>query len=503
MKKIIFKNEKETFDEIKISCREDKEILLIFEEIEPYPLLSSYLINLYRFSKKEKFRLILIVSEKNMKLNFFMELKKFIEIYSSIEDYENSKIYTDFEIKIYEDDIFVRKLMKSILIENNFSIKERNLNNFFDKNHDCQYNSLYIIDFSKRKLKTIEEIKKINRTNEESIIVLLASEEDLDIALKYISIGVKTVIVKPFDTEEFIKVIKRLTIEAYFKRENKVLLEKITKSESEIRSLYNQINDELKLASEIQKSLLPNKEEVINNYEITHLFEPSLKIGGDFYENIKLNENDVFIAFADISGHGIAASLLSSMLKMSIQNRIYLLKNNEKSKSLKMFLEILNEDLIKVFPKGKFVSIFVAILDTKNDELLYSKASQEPIYLIKNNSYKILKLETKGFLLGMFSKKIFKDKIEFEVKSVKIDTNDKIVFYTDGVTEIEDENGNYFGDIEFEKILLENKNLENKEIIDKVLEKIKKFSKNNAIIDDISMLIINKKDKGETENNEQ
>lgn len=493
MRKIIFKNEKETFDEIKMYCREDKEILLIFEKIEPYPLLSSYLINLYRYSKKEKFRLVLIVSEKNLKLDFFMELKKFIEIYSSVKDYENSKIYTDFEIKIYEDDIFVRKLMKSILIDNNFSIKERNLNNFFDKKHDCQYNSLYIIDFSKKKLKSIEEIKKINKKNEESIIVLLASEEDLDIALKYITIGVKTVIVKPFDPEEFIKVIKRLTIEAYFKRENKVLLEKITKSESEIRNLYNQINEELKLASDIQKSLFPNKEEIINNYEITHLFEPSLKIGGDFYENIKLNEKDVFIAFADISGHGIAASLLASMLKTSIQNRIYLLKNGEKEESLKVFLEVLNEDLIKVFPKGKFVSIFVAILDTENDELLYSKASQEPIFLIRNKENKILKLETEGFLLGMFSKKIFKDKIKFEVKNTKILKNDKIIFYTDGVTEIEDEKGNYFGDIQFQNILLENKDLENKEIIDKVLEKIKTFSKNNVIIDDISMLIINKK----------
>lgn len=493
MKKIEFINEEQTKEKVLKYSKEDKEILVIFNGIKPYPLLSSYLINLFRISKTEKFRLAFIIPKDKIELEYFRELKKFIEIYSSVEEYENLKIYTSFEIKIYENNIYVRKLMKSILIDNNFNIKERSLNNFFDKEHDCQYNSLYIVDFTMQKFKSLDEIKKIKNKNKDSIVILLTKEEEVDIALSHMSIGIDQVIVKPFDSDEFIKTIKRLTLEAYFKRENRMLLDKITKREAELRYIYNQINDELKLASDIQKSLLPNPKEEIDNYEITHIFKPSLKIGGDFYENIKLNSNEIFIAFADISGHGIPSALLSAMLKMSIHNRIYILKNNSPNR-LSEFLSELNEDLIKVFPKGKFVSMFSAILNTKTNELTYSKTSQEPAFLLKSNIDNILELTTKGILLGIFSKKMFPQIVEFEVKKLKLEMGDKILFFTDGITEAENKDGKYYGEVQFKEDLLNNKDKSNDELLECILNSVYKFTNNNQnTIDDISLLIVNNK----------
>lgn len=481
MKILNFITEEETFS--KLQELNEEEVVIDLGNIYTYPLITSYILKLFRYSKIKGIRLIFLTPDAHK--GVFKEIRKFVEIYTSIEEYENVKIYTNYEIKIYENNLYLRKLMKDLLIENGFNIKERNLINFLNKDHDCKYNSFYIIDYSNYKDNIIKEINKIKIKNSESIIVLLSEEKDLEEAVSNMNEGIDYVILKPFQKDEFIKTIKKLTLESYYKRENKILLDKVIKNERKITRLYNQIDEELKLASFIQQSFLPKEEQIIENYSVNYKYKPSLKIGGDFYENIKLNEDEIFIAFADLSGHGIPAALLSSMVKMSIQNKIYLLNSGNNKNRLINFLEILNEDFIKVFPKGKFVSMFCSILNIKENKLIYSKASQEPALLIRDN--KIEKLETEGILLGMFSKKIFPTAVIFEEKEIKLKKEDKIVFYTDGITEAE-KNGVYFENEFFN--ILKNKNTDNKSIIDNIITKLNEFSDN--ILDDISLLVISR-----------
>ncbi|WP_368853489.1 PP2C family protein-serine/threonine phosphatase, partial [Streptobacillus moniliformis] len=87
-----------------------------------------------------------------------------------------------------------------------------------------------------------------------------------------------------------------------------------------IRKLYNEVSEELKLAGDIQKSLITSKKIDFGEYTCEYFIEPSMNIGGDFCDFIELNDEEFAIVFADISGHGIQTSLLSTMLKVLIYN---------------------------------------------------------------------------------------------------------------------------------------------------------------------------------------
>lgn len=102
---------------------------------------------------------------------------------------------------------------------------------------------------------------------------------------------------------------------------------------------------------------MPKEEINFKNYTINCIYKPSMNVGGDFYDFITLSENRFAIVFADISGHGIASSLLASMLKVLIYNHA------KKVESIVELMDILNEEIINIFPKGKFVSLFYLVVD--------------------------------------------------------------------------------------------------------------------------------------------
>lgn len=337
MEKIIhYTNKVNTLSEL-VNAYEYDRIIVDFGDIDISPEFLNYILKLFRESKKLN-KDIIFLSRNEIDY----DLKKYFKIFKDYEQYKQLSVFTGFEVKLYMNNELVRNYLKNIFVQNGFITKERREQNFLNKEHDSRSKDIYIVDFDSYKKEKLQEIKKIKSKNNDSIVILLIDRDSTEQALKTITLGVDSIIEKPINIDEILETVKKLSISSNLKFENRKLNEKIL-------NLYENLQKELNLAKDIQRNLLPQEHTHFNGYNIKYIFEPSQRVGGDFCDVITLDSDRLAIIFADISGHGIPASLLSSMLKAIIRTEIY------KYKDANLFIEDLNEKIVNIFPKGNLL----------------------------------------------------------------------------------------------------------------------------------------------------
>lgn len=236
---------------------------------------------------------------------------------------------------------------------------------------------------------------------------------------------------------------------------------------------------ELKLAQQIQRALLPQSYSC-DNITIETKFIPAKELGGDFYNFWEIEDNYLGIVIGDVTGKGVSAALLMAMIigilhsegKKALSPRDVLSKTNT---TLKAHIET---------ESSFFASSFYAVLDTKNLILSFSKAGHERPIWFKRDTCEVETLDAKGVFLGVF------EGADFEEKSVKLQKGDKIVFYTDGVYEAKNSHGEIFGEERIFQILKDNPYLSATETINKIYNDLLSFVGNKNINDDITLLVL-------------
>lgn len=234
-----------------------------------------------------------------------------------------------------------------------------------------------------------------------------------------------------------------------------------------------QLEQELKVAYNIQKQFLPNSLPVLNGYSFGAQSIPAREIGGDYYDYFYLNDNHIGILLADIVGKGIPAGLFMATLKSILHSNI------GKFKSPKDALIQLNQIIYEDPVISKFIPVFYAILNTENNELTYCNAGHEPAIYLSNGICK--KLDTEGFPLGGIKN------TEFVEKKVKLNPNDLILMFTDGVIESKNKSGAQFGLIRLKQYLKNNYHKSCSTLIDGIHKEVLKFSNNRIINDDFTV----------------
>lgn len=191
-----------------------------------------------------------------------------------------------------------------------------------------------------------------------------------------------------------------------------------------------QFKKELKLAKNFQTSLLPEK--IINNdYIINYFYKPFSYVGGDFIDYLE-RDNFLFYFIADISGHGVTSSMISSLLKYEFER--YFNKHDD----IEKFIYRLNKSLSNIFTEGLFSTGIVCKLDIKNFTFQYINcAHPQPFIYRKDND--LIELTQTSSILGAFSD------IEIESKTIEIKNKDILFFYTDGIYEFISKDNSIFG----------------------------------------------------------
>jgi serine phosphatase RsbU (regulator of sigma subunit) len=194
----------------------------------------------------------------------------------------------------------------------------------------------------------------------------------------------------------------------------------------------SRMQEQMKLARIIQHSLIPQAVPRVRDLEIHAVYMPLLEIGGDLYDFIHFKEPNLFgIFIADVTGHGVPAALVTSMVK-TLSNM-----SGKDKLAPSDFLRFLNEKIIDM-GSLEFISAFYAIYDSKTRTLRYARAGHCLPYLIRKGE--VAELGARGALLGVDRYQLFQE------KEIPLMTGDKVFFFTDGLIEAENSAGIQFAD---------------------------------------------------------
>ncbi len=199
------------------------------------------------------------------------------------------------------------------------------------------------------------------------------------------------------------------------------------------------IDKELDMAKDIQKNILPHEPPPGRGYHLDHLFIPAKQVSGDYYDYFPFSATKMGIVVADIVGKGIPASLMMIAFK-GLMHRI-VSPNMSPSQTLAQ----LSDSIFLNTILGKYVPVIYGILDTKTHTFTYSNAGHEPGMLLAAGKAK--ELDIGGYPLGMFETQFYEEEV------IQLGLNDRILLFTDGLTDIKSDTGNQLG-IEALKIIM-------------------------------------------------
>ncbi len=237
------------------------------------------------------------------------------------------------------------------------------------------------------------------------------------------------------------------------------------------------MEEELDFAREIQRNLLPQIIPAYKNFDIAAVNVSSKQVGGDYYDIIKLDEDNCCVAIADVSGKGVPASLLMANMQAFLQ---VICRQNV---PLDEATGLINDLISKNTADGKFITFFWGILHDTNKSFEYVNAGHNPPLLIRNG--KIIKLEIGGMILG-----VMQTISPYRSARVELIKDDVIVMFTDGISEAMNNKGEEFSDDVLEKLSLESAGETSENIIKRIQSEVQKFTDGANQSDDITLVVI-------------
>lgn len=240
------------------------------------------------------------------------------------------------------------------------------------------------------------------------------------------------------------------------------------------------INSELEMAREIQLSILPQETPKISGLEIAARYSPMTSVAGDFYDFIIVDEKRVGILVADVSGHGLPAALIASMLKASLSAQI------PHAFDPVRVLAGLNQSLCGKFQRH-FATAAYAFVDMEKGSIRYAAAGHPPLLLWRMSTGNALEMLENGLALGLFPA------ATYSAVEVPVEPGDKAILYTDGIPETTSPSEQEFGADLFKGFLESNHDVRAEMFADLLLDELAGWSERpqgQGQQDDLTLLVI-------------
>jgi sigma-B regulation protein RsbU (phosphoserine phosphatase) len=237
------------------------------------------------------------------------------------------------------------------------------------------------------------------------------------------------------------------------------------------------LEEELDLARDIQQNLLPQKLPEFSNFNMAAINMSSKQVGGDYYDVLNLDDNKFCVAIADVSGKGAPASLLMANIQAFLQVICRQGMQIEKSTAL------INDLISANTSDGRFITFFWAAIGNEEKTMTYVNAGHNPPLLIRKG--KITKLQKGGIILG-----VMETTIPYISEIVKLQKDDVLVLFTDGISEAMNEAGEEFSDKRLEEKALELASETAQCILDGIKNEVHNFTQGAPQSDDITMVVL-------------
>jgi len=254
---------------------------------------------------------------------------------------------------------------------------------------------------------------------------------------------------------------------------------------SAYRTLANEerllaINKELEIARRIQSSTLPQSVPTLAGLEIAARYVPMSAVAGDFYDFLGVDEKRVGILVADVTGHGVPAALIASMLKVVFAGQAAHADDPAR------VLTGLNRSLCGKFEEH-FVTAAYLFVDLERNRLRYSAAGHPPLMLASRGAGKVREIEENGLMLGMFPE------AAYSTVEIGLSPGDRCLLYTDGLFEAKNAAQEEFGKSRCKEFLETHLDIPAARFAEALLDNIAGFSGYNsarAQEDDVTLLVL-------------
>lgn len=326
-----------------------------------------------------------------------------------------------------------------------------------------------ILDVSMPKMDGYSVCKKLREEGFTMPVIMLTARTQVQDRVEGLGCGADDYVCKPFDMDEL---LARLAAQ----------LRRVESVKDQIKEIidnkWDEINEGLLLFEENQPQVYRFE---TPNIEVGFQFLPTGKIGGDFCQLIKKDDEKTMIILGDTVGRGLRSALLMASTFGILDT---LAKKIDSPRDIIAEANRIMLERLRSLQKG-FVTVFVAVLDQKKGELTYCNAGSFPPILIHRNAMSHTLLETTGVFIGAY-----KDAQYNELK-VNFQKGDRLVLYTDGLLEVKNPKGKDFGIKRFYRFLLNNMNSPVKEVSKTLMRRLEEYMGGDFIVrDDLTFLIL-------------
>ena len=274
--------------------------------------------------------------------------------------------------------------------------------------------------------------------------------------------------------KEMTRIVSAFANQAGISIENFRLLEEAFQNE--------RYKEELKIAKTVQKSLLPDKLEKDPDFEVSAFSQSADEVGGDYYDTIRIDDHQVALIIADVSGKGTTAAFHMSQMKGIFHSLA------QQDLDPKEFMQRANRALVFCLERGSFISATYFAIDTRTKKIRYARAGHCPVLFYRANTRQAEYLKDRGTALGMIKTKDYCNYIDTNVISYA--SGDVMVLYTDGITEAKDQKGEEYGDGRLKQTVLETTDKDPKEISEHLISRLYEYSGTHMINDDYTTMIV-------------
>lgn len=242
------------------------------------------------------------------------------------------------------------------------------------------------------------------------------------------------------------------------------------------------LEQELKTAREIQERLLPHEMPSVPGFEISGISLPSQQVGGDYFDFLEMDTGHLGIAIGDVSGKGMPAALLMANLQASLHGQA--ISPNEVADVVSR----INKLLVRSTDSHMFATFFYGVLDRQKSTFISSNAGHNPPLLVRSDG-KIERLESGGLIIGFLPDQTYKQQVS------KIEPEDVVVLYTDGITEAENpspeqKGEKFFGEERLIQTIQSNISRSARKIQSAILHDVSEHMGDSLQNDDITLVII-------------
>jgi serine phosphatase RsbU (regulator of sigma subunit) len=350
--------------------------------------------------------------------------------------------------------------------------------------------SLILLDLQMPGMDGFQVMEGLKEIEEEGYLPVLVLTAQPVHKLRALEAGAKDFVSKPFDLAELRARVRNILEVRLLHREaknhSKVLEETVRELEAsrEVIRLKNleeqrKSEQEFALAQETQESLLPRSLPQFENYRIHAFNSPTRYVGGDFYDFLQLSSGDWMGVLADVSGKGMSAALLSSMLLGALSMEFH--SRTQPHEVLNRVNQLLCEKSLPF----QFATLFLFLLRPDGGGQFIG-AGHNPAYLFRSATGQIEELVSDAYFLGMFAFASYQSRV------FRLDKGDILVVYSDGLTDAENQWKEMFGEERLLELIHQEAPSGSQALEQRLLKAIHEFTQGTPQTDDITFVIVEK-----------